>query len=286
MAYWPDKVALALQESLPRLRDFAARRDADADGFRRALREQAGLSAEEIRARVAQIASPGALPSAEHDRAPGWVLPFGQRFGNHREARAWAHQRVRGVTTVAVDGSELRPSRDYTLPLGFVQVAWFRNPHLGQEAERYEKDARVEAILAGVDGTDTSVRRFAAECETLIAQMQEVAGREPPPVVYFDGTLVLSFTAEMAFDLSEQYVTAILRLLDASEQLRVPLVGYVDASDAKDLCVLLAHLAGLPGPRGLNDAQVLGATMSWGDRTKALVCARDDRVLRRYGERE
>src|SRR5438045_1933510 len=109
MAYWSDKVAGALEESLSRLKDFAHRRDLDATSLRRALRECGRLSATEVRARVAEIPNPGALPSPEHDRSGDWFLPFAARFRNHREAREWAHDRVHGVTTVAVDGSELRP---------------------------------------------------------------------------------------------------------------------------------------------------------------------------------
>lgn len=283
MGYWPDKVATALQSGLPRLRSFAAQRDADADAYRRALKANERLSVAEVAERVAEVASPGALPSDEHDRSPDWFLRFAARFANHREAREWAHDRVRGVTTIAVDGSELRPSRDYSMPVGFVQVAWFRNPHLGgDDAERYEKDAQLELVLPGQGAADVSLRRFEAECETLIHQMSLIAGLDPPPVVYFDGTLVVSFVSEMAFELSQRYIDAIVAVLDASEHFRVPLVGYVDTSDAKDLCVLLAHLEGLPTPRGVNDAAVLAEEMNWGDRTKAFLCARDDQVLRRY----
>ncbi len=282
MAFWADKVAAALQESLPRLRQLTAQRDADAEAFRQALTTCARLSATEIQAQLAGIPSPGALPSDEHERSADWFLRFPARFRNHREARAWAHQRIRGVTTVAVDGSELRPSRDLSLPLGFVQVAWFRNPHLGYDGERYEKGVHVQVVLPDLDGADASLRRFEAECETLVAQMARLAGRTPPAVVYFDGTLIVSFTSEMSFDLAGRYIEAIVKALDASERFRVPLVGYIDSSDAKDLCVLLAHLAGLPLPRGINDAALLAEAMDWGDRTKAFICARDDQVLTRY----
>ena len=69
MAYWSDKVASALQGGLPRLREFTTQRDADADTYRRALAASAGLSADEIRERVAEVQSPGALPSEEHGRS-------------------------------------------------------------------------------------------------------------------------------------------------------------------------------------------------------------------------
>jgi hypothetical protein len=281
-AYWSHKVALALHGSLPRLRDFTMQREAVVDSYRQALQESRGLSAAQVRERVSEIARPGALPSDEHDRSSDWLLRFGARFGNHREARQWAFERIRGTTTVAVDGSELRPSRDYSIPVGFVQVAWFRNPHLDADGQRYEKDAHLEVVLPGAGASDVSLRRFEMECETLVNLITELKGLDPPPVIYFDGTLVVSFVNEMAHELGQHYIDAVVKVIDASEHFRVPLVGYVDSSDAKDLCVLLSNLEGLPTPRGVNDAAVLGSEMSWGDRTKAFVCARDDRTLDRY----
>src|SRR5262249_15245782 len=61
----------------------------------------------------------GALPS----------LPFGRQFAHHEAARAWAQERLAGVTTFAVDGSQLPPWRDASIPVALVQVALFENPH-------------------------------------------------------------------------------------------------------------------------------------------------------------
>ena len=79
----------------------------------------------------------GARPTAEYDRwralqpvsgkaAP--TLPFAPSFANHEEARAWA-ECLRGVTTVAVDGSQLLPWRDASLP-----VAHCAGGHLRESA--------------------------------------------------------------------------------------------------------------------------------------------------------
>ena len=61
----------------------------------------------------------GARPSIEFDRwlvnAPystyhGPLFPFGREFANHEQAHQWA-ECIEGVTTLAVDGSQLQPWR-------------------------------------------------------------------------------------------------------------------------------------------------------------------------------
>ncbi len=91
----------------------------------------------------------GALPTAEYDtwRALGTsgvpMLPFGRRFAHHAQSRAWA-EGVRGVTTFAVDGSQLLPWRDASVPLALVQAGLFENPH--QPPAPYVKDVDVELL--------------------------------------------------------------------------------------------------------------------------------------------
>jgi hypothetical protein len=275
---YASAVNAALRRDGPRLAELAQQQAFDVSAFERGLSATAGLTADEIERRVEGIPWPGARPSEEHARASGWFLHFAHGWTNHRQALEWSHQLLRGITTVSVDGSEIKPTNEYNLRIGAVQVLTYENHHGGG----YVKLPRFELVLP--DRGDVSLRRFVAETEALIYAIERVAGREPAPVVLFDGTLVLSFTSEMHQELAARYVNAILEVLRASARHRVPLVGYVDASDAKDLCVLLSHLEGTASPRDtqVTDAAVLARHMSWGDRTKALVCARDDRVLPRY----
>lgn len=276
---YPAAVNRALRRDGARLAELAEQQAVDADAYARALEATVGLSASELESRLEGIPWPGARPSEEHARTTGWILPFTYAWNNHRQALEWAHARLKGVTSVAVDGSEIKPTNEYSLRIGAVQVLTYENHH---GPPGYAKVPRFELVLP--DGGDVSLRRFVRETEALVEAVERVAGRQPPPVVLFDGTLVLSFTSEMHQDLAERYITALLVVLRAARRCHVPLVGYVDASDAKDLCAMLSHLEGMPSPRQsqVTDAQVLSRHMGWGDRTKALVCARDDRVLSRY----
>lgn len=160
--------------------------------------------------------SAGAVPTAEYD---GWRarnlpgvprLPFGRRFAHHAEARAWA-EGLRGITTFAVDGSQLLPWRDVSVPVALVQAGLFENPH--EPPAPYVKDVVMELLtpddllrapvagaagpadptgdssddFAGADergGTgqlaseeSVHLRRFQLEARTLIARMEYHAAR-------------------------------------------------------------------------------------------------------------
>ncbi len=171
----------------------------------------------------------GARPTREYD---AWLatdarypaLPFGERFASHEQSRAWA-ERLRGVTTFAVDGSQLPPWRDASAPIALVQAGLFENPH--QPPQPYVKDIVVELLtpeeLTGDDPETadarsdddmgystrfTQLRRFELEVETVIARMEHhqrrnaeltARGETPPLVVaFYDGSLIVSFALEGA----------------------------------------------------------------------------------------
>jgi hypothetical protein len=256
----------------------------------------------------------GARPTTEYDRwralqpardgaAP--ALSFAPSFANHEEARTWA-ERLRGVTTVAVDGSQLLPWRDASLPVAIVQAGIYENPHeppapylkdvatvvltpeelLDDDAEDEGDQTRMS--VAGQADRVVHLRRFELEVETLIARMrahaeQRASGRgglEHPIVVFCDGSLIVSFARRMAPSYRERYLRAEHRLLAASEEYRAPLVGYIDTSLARDVVMMLRALpvAGeaLPAPRGVSDALLWSRELGWGDRTPAFLAARAD----------
>ncbi|HET8912111.1 MAG TPA: DNA double-strand break repair nuclease NurA, partial [Ktedonobacteraceae bacterium] len=166
--------------------------------------------------------SAGARPTIEFDRwlikaglqsYTGPCLPFGNEFANHEQARSWA-ECIEGVTTVAVDGSQLQPSRDVSIPVALIQVGYFVNPH--SRGRAYTKDVRMEVLSpdeimdeSRQDEADpdsypysemqVNLHRYLLEVDTLRVQMEQCARsrREDDPVyspvVFFDGSLVVSF---------------------------------------------------------------------------------------------
>ncbi len=295
------------------------------DAYRAALASLGARypSAQSLATAQAQIAaaqsliSLGALPTREYDvwragAAPSAlpVLPFGASFAHHAEARAWA-ERIRGWTTLAVDGSQLLPWRDASLPVALVQSGLFENPHdppapyvkevdtelllpddLVAEAE--EADARAGEAL-GYSTQIVHLKRFELETRALIARMEHHArqaeGDAARRVVAFcDGSLIVSFAVKMQPVYRERYAQAARALLAASETCRVPLIGYIDTSYARDIVTMLSTLDDTHGAGslhelrgGIGDALLWHGQMAWGDRTPAFFSARSDLARMGYG---
>ncbi|HEX8995408.1 MAG TPA: DNA double-strand break repair nuclease NurA [Ktedonobacterales bacterium] len=263
----------------------------------------------------------GARPTVEYDAwmATGERLPalrFGERFDSHEHSRQWA-ERLRGVTTFAVDGSQLPPWRDASAPIALVQAGLFENPH--QPPQPYVKDIVVELLTPeeltgdepdlvdartgddmGYSNRFVQLRRFELEAQTVIARMEhhqrrrtELAARgETPPLVValYDGSLIVSFALKSPPPYRERYVSASLRLLEASKRCGVPLLAYIDTSYARDIVVMLRGLSGdgaqapLPAEtRGLSDPLLWRGQLEWGDRTPAFLSARYDLSRMGYG---
>ncbi len=252
----------------------------------------------------------GARPVAAYD---AWLasssdaLPlsrFGQAFAHHEAAREWAERVITGITTVAVDGSQILPWREVSIPVGLVQAAIFANPHDPKQA--YVKDARVEVLgpddlvaTAGMIPDETelnaqlaaeelvNLRRFELEARTLGEWMQawHQSPDAPPPLALLDGSLIVSFALRKESPLRSAYIAAVTRLLETSEQTRVPLIAYIDTSFARDLatmlCVVFPERA-LPNERRIHDALLWGDALGWGDACIPFLSARGD-VLSEYG---
>ncbi len=263
--------------------------------------------------------SVGARPTVEYD---AWVrarrgldelpvLPFGHAFANHHESRAWA-ECIRGTTTFAVDGSQLPPWRDASAPIALVQAGIFENPH--QPPTPYVKDVVTlllspdELLAADPDTVDArtgealtfsnqivNLRRFELEVETLVSRMEHhtahaASGDAKDPariVAFYDGSLIVSFALKMAPQYRDRYVAASRKLLAASERCRVPLVGYIDTSYARDVVTMLARLDdsnALLETRGVHDALLWHGALAWGDRAPAFISARDDLAAMGYAD--
>lgn len=290
--------------------------------YQRALetlyREYASSAAlEDILPPVETSIPAGARPSIEFDRwlvqaeqrnYHGPLMPFGHEFTNHEQARQWA-ECIEGITTLAVDGSQLQPWRDASIPVALIQVGFFINPHM--KGRPYTKDVNLEVLApdeimeeARSEGRDpdsypysemqVNLRRYSLEVETLCRQMQQLVQMrrmDDPlysPVVFFDGSLVVSFALTMPSPYRERYINAAVMLLKTSEELRVPLIGYVDTSFARDIIAMLRRLdlaksrPVLGDTKKIHDALLWQGHLQWGDRTPAMICARGD-VLEGYG---
>lgn len=257
--------------------------------LRGAMAEMTSLSESDLETRLGEVEWPGARPTSEWRAGAGlWMegpLP-GQVDASSRRWAEWAEEVLAGVHTFAVDGSQIYPSSDWSIPLAAVQVGYFENPH-GDGA--YVKDVEFKLVAPGDlrDRDDetgmralVNLERHEAEVDTLVSWMRAQAG-EKNRLALFDGTLVVSF-ARGAERL--RYVAAIKKLMKTSEETRVPVVAYIDSSRARDLAQMFATDTG-QGETRVTDGTLLPGGTGWGERTPAFVCARKQ-GLDNYGDLE
>jgi hypothetical protein len=291
-----SKVIAALEAKKDHFAGYQVELRDTLDRYREALEQLPALSRAEVEARFdeAEIPWPGALPTGEQDRLHDSLVSMGQVWASHEEARAWAREILLRTPTFAVDGSQIPPSRDFSVPVGAVQVGWFENPHI--PGGQYVKDLAFEVLAPGELAEEAddnggsefpdwhvNLRRFQMECRAIVEYIQAHASADPVPLCFFDGSLVLSFAQHMRPNLRRAYLDAVTAMLRASQTSRVPLVGYIDTSFARDLVTMLAHLYRLPSAPRLSDGALLRPRMQWGDRGQVYLCARDDKVLPDYG---
>ncbi len=223
----------------------------------------------------------GAFPSTEMFDRRSLTIAFGESWSNHEEARNWAAGILDGRTTFAADGSQLFAEREVSLPIGAVQIGWFENPHRDDAA--YEKNARfillspselLSADEPAIPETRVSERRFREEIETALGFFERHRGWESRgermPVAFYDGTLFLSIALERT-QIQTNMIDRLADLIKASERTRVPVVGYVDRSYARDLMTLADEHRGHSGPaiRTVDDVSAVARAeiTNWGDRT-------------------
>lgn len=214
------------------------------------------------------------------ERAENGVIPCNLTWQNREQSLSWVRQRLTGITTFAVDGSQIYPGKDLSIPIALVQVGWFENPHL--PTGEYEKDILLDVMTptdlqVGNSGEPVdrrvNMRRFQMETERLIDYIKTHA-KAKDRLVFLDGSLVATFAEAFEAKSRQFYVECLLELLHTSQKYEVPLVAYIDTSFAQDLAVMLRTLYELPASQSIHDAQLLSKYMEWGDRTPLFLCQR------------
>ncbi len=261
-----------------------------AEQYLEALDKLAKRNQEQVVEALQSVPRSGACPTTERVADTPIVRSFAHRWPNHQEARAWAYDVLHQVPVFAVDGSQITPDLSYSIPVGAVQIGWFENAH--QRDGHYVKNLYFEVLApADLENADAAgdafpdievnVRRFELEAQALTKYMLRASGSAPTPVCIFDGSFAISFAAQMRAPLRRRYINAVLDMLRASERTKIPVVGYVDNSRARDLVWMLHWLwPDAPEP-ALSDGALLRGRMRWGDRSEVFGCARDDNLFQR-----
>lgn len=276
----PSQVLATLQAKHADFKVFNQKTLSLLQDYRTAL-EKASQQSEAVLAKdLKHQTSTGARPLEPLGNFPNWIVPSNLVWQSREQSLTWVRDRLVGISTFAVDGSQIFPSKDLSFPVALVQVGWFENPHLPMGT--YDKDAILD-IMTPIElqmgdrrrpvEQQVNMRRFQMETEQLV-QYMEAHSNCQTCLVFFDGSLVASYAE--AFDPESRafYVDCLVRLLRTSQEQRVPLVAYVDTSYARDLTHMLQCLSELPTVSSVHDAQLLAASMQWGDRTPLFLCDR------------
>lgn len=277
---YTEKTIAALQEQRAAYRRAQADADDQRDALADSLDRLEGLTRAGLEAEIDDEPWPGALPTEEQDaRAP--VIPFPITWTSHEQARAWALAVLHGVTTFAADGSQISLGPETcSIPVGVVQIGWFENRHA--DGGDFIKGAHVEVLSPEEFGGESRFgdlevewRRFRGEVDAAVRFMRAHQGDERA-LVFFDGPLVLPFLRYLDVPWQERYISAVEWLLDVSEASGVPLVGYIEPSDARDLTTLVVLLARTGKGGAVKDAALLDRRLvNWGERSRLYAVARN-----------
>ncbi|EKV01881.1 NurA domain-containing protein [Leptolyngbya sp. PCC 7375] len=293
MAIKPSQIQAILQDKRTHFETFEKGQQSSLDIYQMAWKSLCQTPKKKLDAWLAsQHGTIGARPLEPLDQANQGICRSGLQWGNREHSLQWVNEQLSGITTFAVDGSQIFPSKDLSPPIALVQIGWFENPHTS--AADYIKDIQLDVMTPkDLELGDTSKpldrlvnkHRFRMEIRRLVEYIEQVSDPEHC-LVFFDGALVATFADAYEDEDRKEYVEALISLLQASEERRVPLVGYVDTSSAHDLTTLLKHhSASVSAIPKVTDAQILNRYMQWGDCTPIFQCDRTG-ILAEYKTRD
>jgi hypothetical protein len=203
-------------------------------------------------------------------------FPFSWK--NRHEAINWVDTVLSGVAVGAVDGSQIYSDKNYEIPLAVLQASRIFNRHTDECDYKQE----IEATIITPDEFETAnvysfgneyvdARRFMLECDSIVRLMKE----NEKVYVLLDGALILSHINVLNTNIRKIYINAMMKLLEASERTRNPVIGFIDTTMPRDITLMMHFLFGLK--RGKLSDTHLFSHLSWGERTAAFICDRDDR---------
>ena len=278
---YKELLTAELNQKSEGFRKFALEQTEDLSAYLDKLTRLCQKSHAEIVEVLQKTENYGACPADEFEASEKFSYLFNQNWKNHEEARRWAFEILQKRTTFAADGSQLFFEREVSLPVAAIQIGWFENPHC--ETQSYKKNAEFRVLAPEdlmlpdepyIQETIVGLRRFEAEIakvsEFLESKKDWQKRGERMPLAFYDNTLLLSISISSK-DFEEDFIQKLVNLVKLSQKTRVPLVGYVDRSYARDLMTMLDIAVGEKRAflKTLDDASILHAfsLKNWGDRT-------------------
>jgi len=284
MPLYPKKI---VEEFESKKEDFRAEsmKDKSLIGkYGKALEEfKQDYSFEEITTKLGKYDYPGAMPSLEFKDYNSIVVPFKNscKWESHESVNNWAKEKIEEKTTIGVDGSQINSTPEFDRPLGFVQVACLKKLHTKDGS--YERDVDIEVLTPSdlltndgdsnfvrIDEQKVHIRRFEKETGLIRKKIKDEKEEDPPPVLFYDGSLLVWFIEHLDPLKKERYGDAMAKMLAASKEYKVPVIGYIGGSNATEIKSTLQNLDLISKHKNflIHDYQIIHPLMkNWGDRT-------------------
>ncbi len=288
MPIYKDEIAKQLED---KQEEFEERDDRDLlEKFRESLVELIELeSLQSVKEKLREIEYPGALPAKEVEDTESVNMVFEQskKWESHEATNRWASDVLEEKSSIAADGSQIEPVSEFSRPVALVQAVWMENRHSKSKdySESYETEVLTPEDLEyegpegriRVDNQEVGVRRFELECRVLKQRIERASEKNNDAVVFFDGSLIPSFTKVYDGKKQERFLKALAGLLAASQHHRVPVVGYVSGSRATELTEMLQNIDDSLPESKIRDHRILDELLEgWGDRIPAFAARRGE----------
>ena len=131
MSTRPSQILQLLQQRQADFRAFDQRLFQGLQDYRRSMQ------------RLPEMADHGVVVESLANSRAGF-FPWMLQWNSREDSLNWVRDCLTGVATFAVDGSQIYPSKDFSIPVALVQIGWFENRHEPQG--NYEKDIRLDLL--------------------------------------------------------------------------------------------------------------------------------------------
>ncbi len=146
-----------------------------------------------------------------------------EKFRIDGEGANWFFDVLEGERVVGVDGSQLRPLKEFGLPFGAVQAAKIAVVH---GMKKFNVSYRTKWLDSNIN---LDVERFELEIGALLEEMDSTSH------LFVDGSLILSFVSQFNTSLQRKFIALIDKFLEKSEETATPVFGFIERSYAKDM---------------------------------------------------
>lgn len=218
----------------------------------------------------------------------GFFIRMEEKWADRRECLEWASGVLEGTSVLSVDGGQVYPDTDRSVPVGVVQAGWA----LSRGGRELDTGSSLE-VLGPVRFGDLrfhgqSVRnltdsvRFRSECSTAV----RLLGQKGVSHIIMDYPLLVPNLLGYRESFRNNYLDSVIGLLRASRARSCGLCGFTDRSVASDLVKMVMHASrvldgaeALPPPGFLTDARLLHGRAPWGSRTPVMLLDRGDSMV-------